>query len=245
MKTVELKYADVVPLNKSHDFGGAIIGMVLGDSSLFTTAAQYKLKTGERSVHIPGRNTVSLQLAHSMKHMEYLVWKASIIRNYVHFNCLKSHTATLNGKSYETIYARSIGSRKLSFLYPRMYRGFKKIVNRKALNRLTELGLAIWYMDDGCIVKRKNTNTGIGYWPGRSIFLATDCFTREEVVEIQKYFNERWNIKTSIVKSKKNFCIWMNCHEAEKFFAVVRPHVLKVNCMKYKLPEFSVSTEHL
>jgi hypothetical protein len=68
-----------------------------------------------------------------------------------------------------------------------MYRPHKVITNRKLLNRINALGLAIWYMDDGSISKKKRSD---GTIRGITVAIHT-CFpTIEEALYICNYFKE-------------------------------------------------------
>lgn len=230
---MEIPNKEVAPLSCSHDFNGAVIGMVLGDSWM----ESYANSSGV--AHDPRKHKTRLQFGHCLEQKEYLLWKVALTRNYLVFNHIKDYQCVVKGTTCYTVKALSRGSRKLSYLYPKMYQFKKKLVSRKILNRLTPLGLAIWYMDDGYLEKKSNGKGG--YYPGRAIRLSTESFTYEGVLLIQKYFQEVWEIPVVVVKcTSGHWVTWFNNASTKKFLDIVRPYVLQVECMKHKLPEFSV-----
>lgn len=204
--------------------------MVLGDATLKST--------GRRHIaHDPRKHLASLSFGHSKKQKDYAIWKIELCRNYLTFNFIKEYKVKVKEKEYDVFLTNSKGSRKLSYLYAKMYQFRKKRVTQKILNRLTPLGLAIFYMDDGNLDKKKRPDGS--YYPYRTIRLATNCFSALEVTLFQKTLEKRWGIKTKVTKNNRgHLSIYIHKKDAMRFLDVVRPFVSQVDCMKYKLPEF-------
>ena len=246
-QTATIKTMKVDPLKRSYDFTGAVIGMVFGDGSLDSTAnhpSSWAKANGKVICHKPGNHKVSLYFGHSAKQEGYLKWKIELLRNYLTFNGgIKHRSMDVKGVRYETVRATSLGNNKLSYLYPKLYRNKKKFVNLHTLNRLTSLGLAVWYMDDGCLIQRKSSSGKL--WPGRSIFLSTESFSKEEVLLVQQWFWKQWHIKASVVKSRCYWVLWFNVWQTDLLLNIIRPYIEQVPAMWYKLPEFNVSTGRL
>ena len=231
-ETMDIPKIDVSPLRCSHDFNGAVIGMALGDAYLDSYANREK-------AHDPRIHKARLQLAHGEKQRGYFLWKISLVRNYLTFTSMQENKCMLGGKEYKSVKAMSLGSKKLSYLYPKLYQFRKKRVTRKILNRLTTLGLAIWYMDDGYLEKKKAPDGS--YYPGRAARLHTEGFSHEEILVIISYFKEVLGISALAVRCTNGHeALWFNTENAKKLFDLVRPYVLRIECMKYKLPEFSI-----
>ena len=223
-----------IPIARSHDFNGAIIGMVLGDAHMSSGAPK-------GTAHDPRLHRTGLVLGHCAKQVDYMLWKAALLRNYLEFNPPREYNYLMKktGKYYPSVYISSKRSFQLSTVYSRFYQFRKKQLSRKLLNRLTPLGLAIWYMDDGYLEKRFNKK-GVAY-PGYSLRLHTECFTYGQTLIARTYFLEVYGISVSVLKAtNKKWVLWLSVLEAEKFLNIVRPYVQQVGCMHYKLPEHSV-----
>lgn len=79
-------------------------------------------------------------------------------------------------KWYEVSLSKCEYIKKLEKLF---YPEGKKIIPKNVINKLTPLGLAMWYADDGTtILVQYNENTGGAR--SRRAQLCTDCFTKEE-----------------------------------------------------------------
>ena len=101
-----------------------------------------------------------------------------------------------------------------------LYPNGKKEYTRQVLDLLDAQGLAIWFMDDGCIDRPVDKNPmGIlntcGHKPNG-----------EEEVVIQKYFEEVWNIKVSLNKNHGRYRIRMSNPEFKKFIEIIKPYII-------------------
>ena len=85
------------------------------------------------------------------------------------------------------------------------------------LYKLTGLGIATWYMDDG-------SNGHYGY------IFCTNGFSKDDVQLIQKFFKEKFDINTTI---RKDNVIYIKADSKQKFKNLVSPYIIE--SMKYKL----------
>jgi hypothetical protein len=129
-------------------------------------------------------------------------------------------------------------------LEQRVY-GSAKQIDKELLNELTALGLALWYMDDGHLSLHHNAarfkpdktrirrERSIG---ARNIILSTHAFSDKENRVICEWLKTQWGIDARVKKSKgRYFYVYMNTENARKFVDIVRPFVLGVPSMRYKL----------
>jgi len=146
------------------------------------------------------------------------------------------------GKSYPQIKVWTSTHPFLTKLRERMYRP-KKQLNKGILESLTPLGLALWYMDDGHLSIHHNVvrysadssrTTSERSVSSRPLIMNTHSFTKEENEVICSWLKSRWSIDSQ-VKHSKGFFIYMNTNNARKFVDIVRPYVLAVPSMHYKL----------
>jgi hypothetical protein len=122
------------------------------------------------------------------------------------------------------------------FETPDFYYNGKKVITENGLNQLSEMGLLLWYLDDGSLGIYKN-NKG----SKRHARLSTQCYSEDEHKIIQKVFKNKWNLNVKIYGQHHQYTgkfynyIYFNCTNFKKFFDLVRdflPHI--PHSMKYK-----------
>lgn len=132
---------------------------------------------GDGGVYITGRckNAMFCE-EHSIKQSEYLKWKAGVL-------------SCFNGKITEgrkEVYFHTPVNLTLTELQRLWYPNGKKIAPEEELQKLNALGLAVWYMDDGCYNYRN-----------KSCYLSIHSFRGQELA-ILKWFKERWGLNPHI-----------------------------------------------
>lgn len=169
-----------------------------------------------------------LCIQHSIKQEAYLLWKSKLLNKAFNTYCTVSYFLD-NPYPYCRLY---FNSEKVRKLYPKVYINGIKTVTKGLLNQLTPLGLAIWYLDDGCLVIHKYPN---GVIKSREVYWSTECFSYEEHILIQKYLMLRYGISTKLKKynDRGYYRITMNATNANKFFDIIRKYVPE--SMNYKI----------
>ena len=186
-----------------------ILGGLLGDSSFY-------------------KDKKYVSFSHSEKQFGYIKWKYYMF--YDSEECFKKTYNTWNNQKYPRYYfyyylhADNI---LYSFICKNLYSndGRKKI-SLKYLNELTPLGLAVWWMDDGCICLSKRNRYGK---------LSTNCFNYEEQILLQKYFKEKWNINVAIKQENGSYFLRFNVEALKKLIKIIYPFVTQVEGMSYKV----------
>ncbi len=176
------------------------------------------------------------QIKHSVHQKEYLEWKRSLLSKFIRISeCTKKiDRVTYKGQTKEHLafYIRTRQERFLKLyrkvLYPQ---GDKKVYTRKILKKLTPLGLAIWYMDDGSLSQIRDKN---GKVQTNQLTLNTYC-SKEECQVLIDYFKEMWKIRFGMYKHRGKYYIRCNTVQAREFVKIVYPYVSQVPCMIYKL----------
>ena len=106
--------------------------------------------------------------------------------------------------------------------------GKKSVPKYLIKNHLTEKGLAYWFMDDGGKLDyNKNSKN-------KSIVLNTHSFPEEEVLNMSKELNEKFNLDCNIRSNKGKKIIVINSISYLTFRKLVDPHIL--SDIRYKLP---------
>lgn len=196
-----------------------VLGTILGDGCLFlgTSNRHYKLV-----------------VCHSPTQSEYFNWKLSHLKDVA----TKPQTIRAwhkrNQKEYSHIQVATTPMSYFTRLRKLFYLDGKKIVRRSVLNRLTPLGLATWFMDDGSTAKN-NRN-----YPQLTIY--TCSFSELDHKIMQEYFQEKWGIRVLIHGLGKQPRLYFNKPNAIKFIEIIKPHIIP--SMMYKLRYFIENAPH-
>lgn len=204
--------------------------MILGDSNIQMRATNARM-----------------QLAHAPKSEDYVAIKATVLGQVPGVTLKYTHVIHKNrklNKEYPQIRCWSNGHPYFTKMYTKFYTPKKK-VTKDILSSLTPMGLAFWYMDDGHLSLKHNVVRSvkdIGTKPqersisSRTIYLNTQGFSYEEHEAIVLWLKQTYDIDARIKSSKKkNWMIFMNTGNARKFVDIVRPYVLGVPSMWYKI----------
>lgn len=174
-----------------------------------------------------------LMFNHSWKQYEYAMWKYNLLkRNGIKVGKIQ-RAVTSNGYLKKTVQYR-YGTTVTMFnkvLRRVMYDGSSKKYVKKLLNRLTPQGLAIWFMDDGTILRRKYK----GVYKGFYLRISTYC-SSEQANEIISYFNEKWGIHpTKVCEHSKGdlYTINFGAKEGKKLINIIKPYMCP--SMMYKV----------
>lgn len=247
MKVQRTKKGNLIVKSK-YDFNCAVMGMILGDGCF----NRFKLIKGpeERSKKGPFWNRTELRIAHKAAFREYLDWKISLITSYTDSVSIYDTSKIIDDKVFLGYDAYIKHRKNFHYLYKQFYVGGKpstgnrisgatKIIKQSVLNKLNDLSIAIWYMDDGSLYEYKR-----GIKTYRTITLHTDCFTFEEDELIKNFFKNKYNVHFNInhngmTDKSKVYGYKLRCNKAEDintFINVVKFFVEDVKCMNYKLP---------
>lgn len=177
------------------------IGTVYGDASL-------------------SKNYTNAQLsfAHSLKQTDYCMYKYKILKRFCKTPIISSIFDKRTNKFYNRIDVRTGVNPLFTKYYDKFYKDKIKYINEEVLYQLDPLGIAIWYMDDGC----KHSN--------HSYSLSTNCFTKEDLEKICKFFEEKFNLHFHIMK---NHTLYLISKDARKFEQLIADYI-HPDC-KYKL----------
>ena len=172
----------------------------------------------------------SICFKHSIKQLEYLEYKAKLVNSILGGKQNQVHLINNNG--YDGCnYMKS--DKSLRLIRKSIYKNNKKCLTRNILNLLDEQGLAIWFMDDGCTSYMKRN----GKIHGIILQISTCLDTLEELQIVIDYFKEKWDIKFGVKKDHGKYSLQCATKETRKFMEIVKPYVLQIECMKYKIKE--------
>ena len=198
-----------------------LIGMLLGDGTISS-------------------NNV-FKIARSEKQLDYLEWQIKQLNNFgVRNNGVKRYTSSFGyNKGQTVVYTQLNIIPFVKTLRRIIYKPTKTIANRKILNRLDALGVAMWYMDDGHINIRKDK---CGRPMGFYIKIST-CIPKDSLQIIIDYFKEVWDISFYAFhegKQKDSYSLCCGTKEGIKFINIVKQYVSQVPSMIHKI-EYDLS----
>jgi len=198
------------------EFKGAVIGTLLGDSSI--------VKYPESRVH-------HLQITHCMEQEEYMLEKKKILE---HLTEVRFYRDQPNGKDGKYRCCRLV-TRSHPFydsLRDHFYHEGRKTVDEHVLKCMSPLGLALLYMDDGTLSHQGNFGIPM---------IATNNFNKveNEIISrmLQKRFGLQWRLNATVSNykgiKKQIFNLRLRLSDREKFFEMIKEFV--PDCMKYKI----------
>lgn len=150
---------------------------------------------------------------------DLILYKAKVIKQFIpDSKCsVKEYEAYTdkNGVHHQKYWQLDVKGEYVKKLYALFYPEGKKILPKNVINRLTPIGLAMWYADDGTtILIGKNQSSGGA--KSRRVQLCTDSFT---LCDLNNAINEFKTIgyETSLLKRKENvYRIQMSTKEGQK-----------------------------
>ena len=191
-----------------------LIAMLLGDG---TISSNYVFK-----------------LSHSEAQREFLEWKVKLLTDYgFKVNGIKEYISKCGyNEGKKVLYSQLSINPTIKALRRSVYIP-KKTFTRRLLNWLDAQGIAIWYMDDGCI----NVNTSKQRSTIQHTIKIATCVDEPTVNIIINYFLEVWNIKfRKFPEGKNTFSIASSSEEdCSKFISIVRPYIEQVPSLLYKI----------
>lgn len=181
-----------------------IVGSALGDSSFSV---------------VPHCVNVALSTGHSPAQLEYLRWKVSLLNRLYHKTEPSPYTSKRYGTTlYKVNTMRHPGITELAKIA--LVNG-KKTVTKTLLDKLTPIGLAIWFQDDGSYAANPH--------------FATNGFSESENELIAAWLEERYGVtpnvlynparKTTWGKAKESWSLRFRKEPWLKLKTIIEPHI--------------------
>lgn len=184
-----------------------IVGTVLGDGCI--------------ALHGRKNKSCRLIVSHCEKQKDFLMWKKSILGNFVNV-INKKEDKRKNSIMYSFT---TVVHNEFKFYRNLFYDGNKKIIKEELINHLSPLSLATWFLDDGTLYKNVNMR------------LSTDSFTKEDNEKLQWMLKCNFDIKSKVCEymrhDKKYYYMSFNKSNSLKMTEMIAPY--SIDCMQYKL----------
>lgn len=181
---------------------------------------------GDAHAAVPCKNP-RLSITHSIKDLLYLEWKYDIlsscglVESPIHFPSYE-RSGRINSICHTSLWK-----------YRRLfYPNGRKTITPDAMNMLTPLSLAVWYMDDGNFYHRNNSGT---------IRLYTLAFSEDENRLAARILRERFGFQLNVTPYRSKFILTTSRgKDVVSFHNTVRAYIHP--CMVRKCPDVYIST---
>lgn len=216
-----------------------ILGSLLGDGSLSSIKLDYKDPSG-RTKAINSRFTEK----HCIEQLEYLSWKASILRNF----CITVPNELNKRLDFQTC-SNKLFTNLEKIWYKRDENG-KYILDKKGWRIkivpkdlvLTPLIVAIWYLDDGTLCYKSSQKE-----KSRRTVLYTYDFSKEECLFLADKLKELKIKNCNVLENRKSnkiyYSVTIQSNSFISFLDLVELGVVGLNCpncmdYKYIIPDY-------
>lgn len=200
------------------------------------------LLLGDGYINDKGR----IEIEHCIKQKDYCIYKAKLLHSVCGGKNINVHeyqrtrSILKDGRQWKSNTFTTVSFKKQSkhFMYFRdlLYKNGKKEITQEVLDLLTPLSIALWWLDDGSLVKKQQRDGS----PGPYGLMLYTYLPKEQNELIQKHFLEKYGMKWNVVPANihKEGQYMLRCGQTEgrKFLNIIRNTVIeKVPSMQYKV----------
>ncbi|GAJ13929.1 unnamed protein product, partial [marine sediment metagenome] len=185
-----------------HDVEQVLIGSMLGDGCIGC---------------YPKYRDAWFTESKKIEHIDYLGWKAKILSEFggsIREREGESGLPHLGSRQFKAAVFRTFVHPLFTQLRHIWYPNGKKVVPEGELQKLDELGLAVWYMDDG--------SYGV---LTRSCLISTGSFTLDEQILTKDAFKEKWGLIPKIIPAGKGYGLDFLVSDTDKLLRVMAPFI--------------------
>lgn len=181
-----------------------------------------------------------IQIKHCETQKEYCEFKAKLLHSVCGGKDIKIHHQITDGKKCNfkkdvyNYYGIKKQSKHFKLIRELLYPNGKKEFSNSVLEYLQPISIALWWMDDGCLSRRKLKDGS----PGSYMLRLFTYTSKEETELIKQFFLKNYNVNWNVVKADNSTTQYMlrcGVNEGRKFLNIIRDIVLKVPCMAYKV----------
>lgn len=127
-------------------------------------------------------------------------------------------------KEYTSYIVTTTNNPYFHTMYNQLYSSGKKEISSEFLNNFTIKSLAYLFMDDG-------------YANQKTLFICTDCYSYESVLNLRNHIENNFNLKFSIVKHENYYRLRLSQCDLLRFKELLNPYIIE--SLKYKLNSVS------
>ncbi len=197
-------------------------GAALGDGHIGLTGSQMRAR---------------LSIRHGVAQKEYLGYKVRLLGDLAR-NLPQYHDGAGTYSKTGTYRAATLSRPEIAQIHRELYsEDGRKRITRSLLDKLNELELALWYLDDGSLITARpryvRRDGSVAVYPHSRSTLGMYSFTGEEAQMVCAWHQERWGIESRVSLTAKGPVIWLTLAGTARLHQLIAPHVPP--CMEYKL----------
>lgn len=162
----------------------------------------------------------SLAIHHCLKQKEYIEWKYSFFKDIASLYENNRYDERFKNPNYIDCVMQTKSIIELVPYRMNWYTPDKKVYLND-VSKLKPLGLAIWYMDDGCKCK-----------PYGGALLCTNAFSRDELEMLKNVLKSNFDLNVTLNIKSANM-IYIPSSEFPKFKKIIEPYIIP--SMQYKI----------
>lgn len=183
---------------------------------------------GDGYMRLRGRNA-NYAFKQIAKHGDYVRWQADILSSVTGVRVFEVGGFTdKNGVNHQPVVGLETHSHPIfTTIFNRNYFGGRKTVSLHDVKNFDWQSLAIWYMDDGYILRSADKSKRGG------VYLCTDNFNEAEVTMLQKLLYANFNLPFSLQRRGFTFRLHLTPKNTQVFLDGVAPFMF--DSFKYKL----------
>lgn len=187
------------------------IGLLLGDGHIELS---------------PNRKSARLKVEYTIKNRDYVDWLYQIFKSLVRMNP-RERVIESFGKKFKRIGFTTLSLSDFLYFRDLFYQGKTKIVPLNITNLLTDIGLAVWFMDDGSYKSKEC----------RGKLICTHNFKSDEIALLCQVLKEKFELKAIPRKQVDGTEIYIRASSFTRLKKLISPFI--VPSFIYKLEALS------
>ena len=197
-----------------------ILGSLLGDGSLKKEPKYANLR---------------FKFRHSIVQEDHFYWKVSLLREISTDESVQDQPPDGYSKNAKLLFQSSARPQLTELWKLVCDNGNNLVIARHWLNHMTEISLAVWWFDDGSLIKAK-----------RQGVICSESFSKRANEILADYLQVVWHVTCKVrlrSEEKGHYRLWLNTTELEKFLSIilrfaVTPFAVRKCLLIYKDPNY-------
>lgn len=200
-----------------------VAGAAIGDGHISLTGSKMRAR---------------LSITQGFDQKDYLEYKARLLGDLLQTPpVFQNHPTTYSKKGTFRLATRSYP--QIAQIHRELYdENGRKRISSDYLKRITPLGLALWYLDDGSLITQDNkyvchSDGGTSHYPATRSTISVHSFSVDEARQIMRWLEETWGLQGGVSETAKGSVIWFTLAGTEKLHELIASFVPP--SMDYKL----------
>jgi len=200
-----------------------LAGAAIGDGHISLTGSKMRAR---------------LSITQGFDQKDYLEYKARLLGDLLQSPpVFQNYSTTYSKKGTFRLATRSYS--QIAEIQRELYdENKRKRISTEFLARMTPLGLALWYLDDGSLITQDNkyvrhTDGGTSHYPATRSTISAYGFTVEEARQVMCWLEQTWGLQGGVTATAKGPVIWFTLAGTEKLHELIASYVHP--SMDYKL----------